>query len=461
MKRKSGVSRRDFLKSERAGRRGGRHRRRRIDRRRGPTRAKQAKRRRTRGDLVLVNGRIHTMDDRGNPLVSSVGDPRRTLRRGRPRRTDVRRRARDRPARQDRRARPDREPHALREPRQPARLPRRAVGAREQRRRRPRAAQGAPRARRRAGGRSSSPRWARARRTSGSSAACPRSPSSMPPCPTGRCSCTRAAAARRASTRSARQFFETVTQPDGRDRRRRRHDRRRDAEPANAALYHLRIRQTFEDKKRSALDAMAFTAQVGVTTLLDQTLVAVATGTLRPEPLDPQPNHALSTLNHYRMYDAWLALHAEGQAFMRLQMNFLHNQGFIADLGAAIDKQLPELRERLKNQFQFFGDDMVRTGAIGEWAAPFAAARPTRTATRYGWKRSACAPRRAGATRTARPAARPTTASDRAGGRDLRGDACGALAESGRRCSSTRTASRACAGACSTPTTPPPISSRA
>jgi predicted amidohydrolase YtcJ len=79
------------------------------------------------------------------------------------------------------------------------------------------------------------------------------------------------------------------------------------------------------------------------------------------------------------MYDAYLALHAEGKVLTRLQMNFLHNQGYIAaldrpgqpvpDLGA----QLPELRERLKNQFQFFGDDMVRTGAIGEWGAPFAA----------------------------------------------------------------------------------------
>ena len=148
---------------------------------------------------------------------------------------------------------------------------------------------------------------------------------------------------------------------------------------ANAALYHLRIRQTFEDKKRSALDAMAYTAQVGVTTNFDQVLVAIATGTLQPETLDPQPNHALFNLNHYRMYDAYLALHAEGKALTRLQMNFLHNQGYIAaldrpgqpvpDLGA----QLPELRERLKNQFQFFGDDMVRTGAIGEWGAPFAA----------------------------------------------------------------------------------------
>jgi hypothetical protein len=148
---------------------------------------------------------------------------------------------------------------------------------------------------------------------------------------------------------------------------------------SNAALYHLRIRQSFEDKKRSCLDAQAYTAQVGVTTNLDQTLVAVATGTLQPETLDPQPNHALFNLNHYRMYDAWLALHAEGRNPTRLQINFLHNQGYIAghdrpgqpvpDIGG----QLPELRERLKNQFQFFGDDMVRTGAIGEWAAPFAA----------------------------------------------------------------------------------------
>ena len=145
---------------------------------------------------------------------------------------------------------------------------------------------------------------------------------------------------------------------------------------ANAALYHLRIRQTFEDKKRSARDAMAFTAQVGVTTNFDQTLVALNSAT---QPLDPQPNHALFNLDHYRMYDAYLALHAEGKAFTRLQINFLHNQGYTPELvrpGQAppdIDAQLPELRERLKNQFQFFGDDMVRTGAIGEWAAPFAA----------------------------------------------------------------------------------------
>jgi predicted amidohydrolase YtcJ len=142
---------------------------------------------------------------------------------------------------------------------------------------------------------------------------------------------------------------------------------------ANAALYHLRIRQSFEDKKRSALDAQAFSASVGITAVLDQTLVARADGSLNPALYDPQPTDALFTLNHYRMYDAWLQLEREHRNLIRLQINFLHNQGFDARFGSTIDSQLPELRERLKNQFQFFGNDMVRTGAIGEWAAPFAA----------------------------------------------------------------------------------------
>ena len=119
------------------------------------------------------------------------------------------------------------------------------------------------------------------------------------------------------------------------------------------ALYHLRVRQTFEDKKRSALDAMAHSARVGLTTNLDQVLP--------PAPGPLLPTQALSGLDHYRMYDAWLALHREGKAFIRLQMNFLHNQN---------DPNLPELKERLRNQFQFFGSDMLRTGGIGEWAAP-------------------------------------------------------------------------------------------
>jgi predicted amidohydrolase YtcJ len=138
---------------------------------------------------------------------------------------------------------------------------------------------------------------------------------------------------------------------------------------ATRALYHLRVLQTFDDKRRSALDAMAYTARVGLTTCLDQVLP--------PSPGPLTPTQALSGLDHYRMYDAWLSLHREGKAYTRLQTNFLHNQGFIAALGPDLANQLPELRERLRNSFPFFGDDMMKTGWIGEWAAPFVASTST------------------------------------------------------------------------------------
>lgn len=123
--------------------------------------------------------------------------------------------------------------------------------------------------------------------------------------------------------------------------------------PAASALYLLRRAQTFEDRKRSTLDAMAYSASVGLTAHLDQVLF--------PTPGPLHPNQILSNLDQYRMYDPWLALHREGRTIIRLQMNFLQNQS---------DPNLPELKERLRNSFPFFGDDMLQTGAIGEWAAP-------------------------------------------------------------------------------------------
>jgi hypothetical protein len=125
---------------------------------------------------------------------------------------------------------------------------------------------------------------------------------------------------------------------------------------AATALYYLRSLQTFEDRKRSTLDAMNYSASVGLTAQLDQVLF--------PTPGPLHPSQILSNLDQYRMYDPWLELHREGRTTIRLQMNFLHNQS---------DPGLPELRERLRTQFQFFGDDMLMTGAIGEWAAPLAA----------------------------------------------------------------------------------------
>lgn len=143
--------------------------------------------------------------------------------------------------------------------------------------------------------------------------------------------------------------------------------------PAASALFLLRNLQSLEDKKRSTSDAMRYSASVGLTALLDQVLF--------PTPGPLHPNQILSNLDQYRMYDAWLELHREGRTIVRLQTNFLQNQS---------DPALPELKERLRNQFQFFGDDMMQTGSIGEWAAPLNAGavweEAQRVVARAGWR---------------------------------------------------------------------------
>ena len=78
----------------------------------------------------------------------------------------------------------------------------------------------------------------------------------------------------------------------GEHRRRRPHRRGQLAGgPSNSALYHLRTLQTFDDKKRSTLDAMAYSAQVGLTAYLDDVLFPTPgpappdAGALEPRPL--------------------------------------------------------------------------------------------------------------------------------------------------------------------------------
>jgi len=143
--------------------------------------------------------------------------------------------------------------------------------------------------------------------------------------------------------------------------------------PCASALFLMRRMQTFEDKKRSTMEAMRYSASVGLTANLDQVLF--------PTPGPLHPSQILSNLDQYRMYDAWLELHREGRTIVRLQTNFLQNQN---------DPALPELKERLRNQFQFFGDNMMQTGSIGEWAAPLNSGAVWREAQRLvgqaGWR---------------------------------------------------------------------------
>jgi predicted amidohydrolase YtcJ len=142
--------------------------------------------------------------------------------------------------------------------------------------------------------------------------------------------------------------------------------------PAASALFLLRRLQTMADKRRSHLDAMNYSVQLGLTAHLDQVLF--------PTPGPLHPTQILSNLDQYHMYDTWMDLHREGKAIVRLQMNFLHNQA---------DPNLPELKERLRNSFQYFGDNMLQTGSIGEWAAPLGSGAAWQTAQRLvadaGW----------------------------------------------------------------------------
>jgi predicted amidohydrolase YtcJ len=116
------------------------------------------------------------------------------------------------------------------------------------------------------------------------------------------------------------------------------------------ATFALRRDLTFEQRKRGVRDAMAYAAGVGVTTHLDQGAFR-ATGT---------PTDTAAHEDNHTMHHPFLAVYAEGGGIVRLRINFLHMEA---------DPGLPELGQRLRNTYPFFGDDLVRTGGIGEFLA--------------------------------------------------------------------------------------------
>ncbi|HLK51508.1 MAG TPA: amidohydrolase family protein [Bryobacteraceae bacterium] len=126
--------------------------------------------------------------------------------------------------------------------------------------------------------------------------------------------------------------------------------------PSLAALNALRAAQTFEDKERGTLDAMAYSASVGVTTNVDMGAFVI------PGTPDVQDSFAFDTLasaDPFHMYDAVLALHRKDKMSTRLRLFLL-----------SMDTQIgvPLLKERLLNAFPDFGDDRLRVSGIGEFA---------------------------------------------------------------------------------------------
>ena len=130
------------------------------------------------------------------------------------------------------------------------------------------------------------------------------------------------------------------------------------------ALFALRSLQTLEDQKRGTRDAMAYAASVGITTHLDQGGFP-ATGT---------ETDAAAHFDEYRAYDALLALYHAGELTNRIRLNFLHMEA---------DDTTPHLKARLANVFPRYGADMLKTVGIGEFTA---GASPILAATNAAWE---------------------------------------------------------------------------
>jgi predicted amidohydrolase YtcJ len=118
-----------------------------------------------------------------------------------------------------------------------------------------------------------------------------------------------------------------------------------------AALLTLRKELlTPETRKRGAFDALSYYAKLGITTIRD-------CGAFHSDG----PSGGVANENTFTMHDPFLALHREGRMPVRLRIDFLHQDAPTAN------PPLPTLSQRLKYSFPFFGDDWLKTGGIGEF----------------------------------------------------------------------------------------------
>jgi predicted amidohydrolase YtcJ len=126
--------------------------------------------------------------------------------------------------------------------------------------------------------------------------------------------------------------------------------------PSVAALNALRAIQTDVDRRRGTQDAMAYAACVGVTTSVDMGAFNIP-GT--PDLQDAFVFDGLASADPFHMFDPFLALHRDRKLTMRLRIFFLS-----MDTRADV----PLLADRLRNTFPDFGDDMLRQSGVGEFA---------------------------------------------------------------------------------------------
>src|SRR6267143_1762859 len=126
------------------------------------------------------------------------------------------------------------------------------------------------------------------------------------------------------------------------------------ATPCTTALFLLRKMQTRDSMLLGLTDAMRYAAGIGVTTHLDEG------GFPFNVPVVGDPSDGAASFDRYRAHDSVRALYHEGKLSNRIWINFLHVEE---------DVQTPELRARLLNSWDDFGNNMLRVLGIGEFTA--------------------------------------------------------------------------------------------
>jgi predicted amidohydrolase YtcJ len=126
--------------------------------------------------------------------------------------------------------------------------------------------------------------------------------------------------------------------------------------PATGALISGPALQTLREKlltpesrKRTAFGALQYFTTLGITTHGDS-------GAFHSE----LPSNGIASENVYTMHFPFIALQRDRNLPARLRIDFLHQD-------PSSDPTLPTLAPRLRNSFQFFGDDWMRTAGIGEF----------------------------------------------------------------------------------------------
>ena len=125
--------------------------------------------------------------------------------------------------------------------------------------------------------------------------------------------------------------------------------------PTVAALNALRSLQTFDDKKRSTMDAMTYAASLGITSNFDMG------GFLIPGSPDHEDEFVFdgaASWDPYTAYDPLLELHRAGEMKTRVRIFFLSMDNALA---------IPILTRRVENAFRDFGNDWLRIGGLGEF----------------------------------------------------------------------------------------------